>query len=397
MKKISLQIFAFFISILSVWGQENTESNESNYEKRNLKIEEVNILGSYYTQDGNNSGVTGGIGTEKLTDFSSSIDIKMVKPTAKGNKHLFGVNVGVDYYTSASSDNIDPLLVTSPSYSDTRVYPTLSYAFENTNNNSVIGGNVSFSSEFDYISRGGQLNYSKAFNKKQTEWVANLNVFFDELQEIKPYELRDSGKTRNYQTKTRNTFNLSNAIHQTINSRIQMALILDIAYQNGYLSTPFNRFYTKGASAAVLEVLPDSRIKVPVGLRGNIFLSDKFILRNFYRFYWDNWDIVSNTFQTELNAKVNNTFTLSPSVRLYQQTGSKYFYEKNELTQLADFRTSDFDLSNFQSIFAGLGLKIQPKNGIISPLFHSIELKYGYYARTNGLNAHLVSANIKIK
>jgi hypothetical protein len=106
---------------------------------------------------------------------------------------------------------------------------------------------------------------------------------------------------------------------------------------------------------------------------------------------------VSNTFQTELNAKVNNTFTLSPSVRLYQQTGSKYFYEKNELTQLADFRTSDFDLSNFQSIFAGLGLKIQPKNGIVSPLFHSLELKYGYYARTNGLNAHLVSANIKIK
>lgn len=397
MKKISLQIFAFFISILSVWGQESTEASESNYEKRNLKIEEVNILGSYYTQDGNNSGVTGGIGTEKLTDFSSSIDIKIVKPTAKGNKHIFGVNVGVDYYTSASSDNIDPLLVTSPSYSDTRVYPTLSYAFENTNNNSVIGGNVSFSNEFDYISRGAQLNYSKAFNKKQTEWIAKLNVFFDELQEIKPYELRDSGKTRNYQTKTRNTFNFSNAIHQTINSKIQMALILDIAYQNGYLSTPFNRFYTKGASAAVLEVLPDSRIKVPIGLRGNVFLSEKFILRNFYRFYWDNWGVVSNTLQAELNAKVNNTFTLSPSVRLYHQTGSKYFYNYQELIQLADFRTSDFDLSNFQSLFVGMGVKIQPKNGIISPLFNNLELKYGYYARTNGLNAHLVSANIKIK
>ncbi len=396
MKKISLQIFAFFISIISVWGQDKVEPKESNYEKRNLKIEEVNILGSYYTQDGNNSGVTGGVGTEKLTDYSSSIDIKIVKPTAKANKHIIGVNVGIDYYTSASSDNIDPILVSSPSYSDIRIYPTVSYAYENTNNNSVIGGNLSYSKEFDYVSRGGQINYSKAFNKKQTEWITKLNVFFDELQEIKPYELRGSN-TRIYETKTRNTFNLSNAINQTINSKIQMALILDVAYQNGYLSTPFNRFFIKNDSIAKLEVLPDSRIKIPLGIRGNIFLNDKLILRNFYRFYWDNWGILSNTIQTELNINVNSIFTLSPSLRWYQQTGSKFFYEKNELLQLADFRTSDFDLSNFQSIFGGLGIKIQPKNGIISPFFNSIELKYGYYARTNGLNAHLISMNVKIK
>lgn len=396
MKKISLQIFAFFISIISVWGQDKVEPKESNYEKRNLKIEEVNILGSYYTQDGNNSGVTGGVGTEKLTDYSSSIDIKIVKPTAKANKHIFGVNVGIDYYTSASSDNIDPILVSSPSYSDIRIYPTVSYAYENTNNNSVIGGNVSYSKEFDYVSRGGQINYSKAFNKKQTEWITKLNVFFDELQEIKPYELRGSN-TRIYETKTRNTFNISNAINQTINSKIQMALILDVAYQNGYLSTPFNRFFIKNDSIAKLEVLPNSRVKIPIGIRGNIFLNNKLILRNFYRFYWDNWGILSNTIQTELNININSVFTVSPSLRWYQQTGSKFFYEKNELLQLADFRTSDFDLSNFQSIFGGLGIKFQPKNGIISPFFNSIELKYGYYARTNGLNAHLISMNVKIK
>jgi hypothetical protein len=57
----------------------------------------------------------------------------------------------------------------------------------------------------------------------------------------------------------------------------------------------------------------------------------------------------------------------------------------------------DFDLSNFQSLFLGLGVKIQPKNGIINPLFNNLEIKYGYYMRSNGLNAHLVSANIRIK
>jgi hypothetical protein len=98
-----------------------------------------------------------------------------------------------------------------------------------------------------------------------------------------------------------------------------------------------------------------------------------------------------------LNTKISSALILSPSVRLYQQTGSQYFYEREELLQLADFRTSDFDLSNFQSLFLGLGVKIQPKNGIINPLFNNLEIKYGYYMRSNGLNAHLVSANIRIK
>jgi hypothetical protein len=94
---------------------------------------------------------------------------------------------------------------------------------------------------------------------------------------------------------------------------------------------------------------------------------------------------------------MNSALVFSPSIRLYQQTGSRYFYEKEELIQLVDFRTSDFDLSNFQSLFLGMGVKIQPKNGIINPLFHNLEIKYGYYMRSNGLNAHLVSANIRIK
>jgi hypothetical protein len=396
MKKISLHIIFLFFTICNLFSQNTENIVEKNYEKKRLKVEEVNILGSYYTQDGNNSGVTGGIGTEKLTDFSTAIDIKMYKPTSKGNKHVFGVNVGVDYYTSASSDNIDPLLRTSPSYSDTRYYPTLSYNYENALKNSTIGGNISFSKEYDYISRGAQINYSKAFNKKQTEWISKFNVFFDELLEIIPYELRGVN-TRFYPTKSRNTFNFSNALNQSINKKFQMAFILDFAYQNGYLSTPFNRFFTKNAIDAQMEVLPDQRVKIPLGIRGNVYLNERFILRNFYRFYWDNWGIISNTIQSELNVKMNSALVFSPSIRLYQQTGSRYFYEKEELIQLVDFRTSDFDLSNFQSLFLGMGVKIQPKNGIINPLFHNLEIKYGYYMRSNGLNAHLVSANIRIK
>ena len=63
---------------------------------------EIDILSAYYNQDGQHSPVTGGRGTEELTDISSSIIINIPK-----GKYLYNVNLGTDNITSASTDNID--------------------------------------------------------------------------------------------------------------------------------------------------------------------------------------------------------------------------------------------------------------------------------------------------
>lgn len=57
-----------------------------------LKVDEVNLVSSYYKQDGNNSAVTGGIGTEKLTDISNIINVKLIRYDKKKRKHTFGQN-----------------------------------------------------------------------------------------------------------------------------------------------------------------------------------------------------------------------------------------------------------------------------------------------------------------
>lgn len=50
----------------------------SPYKLKTIKIEEINLVSSLYHQEGNNSAVTGGIGTEKLTDVANSLDIKLL-------------------------------------------------------------------------------------------------------------------------------------------------------------------------------------------------------------------------------------------------------------------------------------------------------------------------------
>ena len=117
------------LSTLVGFGQNFQDSTI--YKNRKLKIEEVNFVSSYYKQDGNNSAVTGGIGTEHLTDFAITLDVKIAKYDRRSRKHTITGEIGVDVYSSASSDKIDPNTISSASSGDKRIYPSLTYAIAN--------------------------------------------------------------------------------------------------------------------------------------------------------------------------------------------------------------------------------------------------------------------------
>jgi len=71
-----------------------------------------------------------------------------------------------------------------------------------------------------------------------------------------------------------------------------MSLLTDIGYQKGLLGTAYQRVYFgDNGNNAYSEKLPDNRFKLPIGLRANYFLGDKFILRGFYRYYTDSWKL----------------------------------------------------------------------------------------------------------
>ena len=128
--------------------------------------------------------VTGGIGSEKLSDLSNTFELKLLKNTKSGITHHFRFMMGFDSYTSASSDKIDtatvyhntsvatsptpvprrhgrsgasnavasgPTIVVNgktygdfwPPYRDQRFYPSLSYSIENPENGLTLGAGIS--------------------------------------------------------------------------------------------------------------------------------------------------------------------------------------------------------------------------------------------------------------
>lgn len=122
MKKIFLTVLGI-AALLKSFSQQVTDSTP--FQSRKLKVEEINLVSSYYNQAGDHAAVTGGIGTQKLTDIANVFDIKLAKVDKKLRKHTLDLEVGIDHYTSASSDRIDLKANSSTSYADTRIYPSV--------------------------------------------------------------------------------------------------------------------------------------------------------------------------------------------------------------------------------------------------------------------------------
>lgn len=389
MKKIIISALAL-LGMLNAKAQENTNSGQS----KKLTLDEANLVSSYYHQDGNNSAVTGGVGTEKLTDISNTIDVTMVKYDKKDRKNKFNFSVGIDHYTSASSDMIDLKANSSASHADNRIYPSLSWSRENESKGTTLTGGVMFSTEFDYQSYGANIGFSQKTANRMGEFTAKFQTYLDQVKLIAPIELRAND---DYGTSGRNTFALSLAYSQIINRNFQIELLGDAVQQTGYLSLPFHRIYFNDNSVHQ-EILPDKRFKIPVGLRANYFLGDKVILRAYYRYYTDDWGLKSNTFSLETPVKISPFVSVSPFYRYYSQAAAKYFAPYQQHTAFDDFYTSNYDLSKFDSHFYGAGIRISPKNGLFGvERLNMLEIRYGHYTKSVGMKSDIISLNLRFK
>ena len=386
------------------------------YKKRVLESVEIDLLASFYSQDGDNAAVTGGIGTEELTDLASSIVVSI----PLNDDDVLKIDANVSAYTSASSSNVSPFDSGQPadpfvadsgaSANDLWLNGVVSYSHSSDDRNNIWGANVSVSQEYDYASFGFGGNYSYLLNDKNTELSIRANVFLDSWKIIYPFELRpfeDLGYTP-LQTNKRNSYALGFGFSQILSKKAQGSISLDLVQQEGLLSTPFQRVFFKDRDAIIIgngfqladdiERLPSSRFKIAIGGRLNYYINEMFVLRSYLRYYQDNWGITSYTASIEAPIKLGDFFTLYPSYRYYTQTKADYFYKANDALSTDAFYTSDYDLSNFNAGEFGLGVSytdIFTKVKLLGYGLKSINAKASYYNRSSSLSYFMVSGGIK--
>ncbi|PSL44287.1 uncharacterized protein DUF3570 [Chitinophaga niastensis] len=381
---------------LSACGQKTDDSTV--YKKQRLSKTDIQVLFSYYTQDGNHSAVTGGIGTEALQVYAPGFTITHQRDSLDAIQF----NAGVDVITSASKDRID-FVLSSASRVDSRIYMNLGYSRLLKRSRIRAGINTGFSIESAYLSLPLGISISHVNITRTREISASLQCFFDDLRWgrlggrsgetlmlIYPDELRYKQWFDIY---LRRSFNLSFAFYQVINKRMQLAIFPELVYQRGLLSTPYHRVYFNDNDHTLkVENLPRERWKIPLGIQLNVFTGNNVIIRSYYRFYRDNFGITAHTLQVETPVKISPAFTLSPLARFYTQTAVRYFrpYKQHDIQE--SFYTSDYDLSHFNSY----KLALTARYSLFKPLFgkysfQDMELRYAFYKRSDQLTAHIIS------
>ncbi len=342
---------------------------------KEVKPIEATFLFSYYEQDGTKSPVTGGIGDEALNDMVGGISLNI----PINNKLEVNFSGGVDVYSSASTDNINNehglYAESSASQRDTRIYGNLGVQFNNDKRRTTYGFGVGTSQEYDVSSYSLNASFSKLSKNRNTLFYAKTNVYNDTWTLYYPTELRwkygngnkdEIDQNPNDETEedegdggsdVRNTFNGSLTIEQDINPRLKASFTVEATYQSGLLSTPFHRMYFKDFSEHDVEKLPDHRLKVPVGIHLNYYVSKYMVVRLFYRYYFDDFDIKAHTASVEIPIKPFRSFAFAPFYRFHTQTASKYFQPYGFHSVSDDYYTSDYDLSNIQSNRVGLELR----------------------------------------
>ena len=387
--QVGVLLLLFYSFPLTITAQQT----DSGYVKKTISDTDLQILLSYYTQDGEHSAVTGGEGTENLQVYTP--DFQLVHKFDK-TKRLYA-SLGVDVISSASTDNID-FHVSSASSLDGRFHLSLGYGKEFPQAGVDLIGKGILSIESDYFSVGADLSGSYRDKSKMNSFSFQVQSFFDDLRWgrlnpstnfsptklIYPEELRFREWYDEYRRTSINTYMTWSRV---LNQRMVLNVSPGITLQRGLLATPFHRVYFENTLQPRVENLPNSRVKIPIGIGLNSFIGDEWILRSYYRFYWDDFGVISHTGNLEAPYKLSSSFTFTPFLRIYNQTASDYFKPFGEHDLSETFYTSDYDLSEFSSFKAGLGIRYYP----FASFLNELSMRYAYYYREDGLYAHILS------
>jgi hypothetical protein len=401
MKKICLTVVGMYFMLLHAFSQVTTDS--AAFKPRKLKLDEVNLVSSYYTQNGDHSSIRGGIGSEKVTDLANGLELKWVGWDTKQRKNTLTAGIGIDHHTAASQAYISKTGA-SQRTDGLRLYPSIDWTRENEGKGTSFSLGAYYSNEFNYQSIGLSAGATKK-TKNNGEFGLKLSGYFDQVKLIFPSEFEPAGpygtggrdrEHPDYGSSPRQTYTASFSFTQVINTRLQAAFLLDLVEQHGYLGLPFHRvFFTDGTDS--VEKLPSNRFKLPIGLRLNYFLGDKVILRGYYRYYTDSWGIRAHTASLEVPVKVTPFFSITPFYRFYTQTAAKYFAPYEEHLQSDTYYTSNYALSKFSSNFFGAGFRLAPPKGIFATHLSTMEIRYGHYTQTTDLVSNVISLNLQFR
>lgn len=361
---LCLAIFAgFFLrapQTVSAWQAQNAEEVLDN-ENRSFSAEAGHgsvTFGLNYYQNSDN-----GDGNPFLDETLMDIEPVIIFDYNVTDRFSINGDISYDYVSSASIDRLEDLGHQSGATGDFYYGASLGGAYK-LRPDLRIGGNLSFSTEYDYESIGLSGFVARDLNNKNTTLKLNLNAFQDTIDIIRWDGIQNEG------TDDRTTLSLTGNWYQIITPSTHSELGISATHQAGFLETAYNfaviedpdgpsfrrrwGLDQEGRGEVVREELPDTRTRGSIFGRVRTSLSPSTAVELGGRLYSDSWGISSVTIEPRLYQwLIKDSLSARLRYRFYVQTAADDYSEHFNLVT-PEFRTQDSDLGDFTANGAGI-------------------------------------------
>ncbi len=282
--------------------------------------------------------------------------------------------------------------------------------FEKTRGQAILGleqgidGNTSMavnlyrSQEVDYVSSSIIGSFTRELFSKNTT-ISLRGQYIDDLvgKILENGDLENRGKQSLW---------FKAGFGQVLSQNTVLDLSYDMLRHEGFLSDPYRQvqvFDQNNAFELSDELHPGKRVRQAVAGKLSQYIPDvRASLMGSYRYYFDDWQVKSQTLELQFNKYVFKNLISRFNYRYYTQTGSYFTRDRYVGEQFLndEFRTSDYKLQSFNSNNFGVSVTyllrgLAESNRDFEFLSAStIELRYFRYFNTLDFSANIFQMNV---
>lgn len=317
-------------------------------EKGMTKVKTVFNL--YHQNSNDGKQVVDNRGREETNVFEPMIFIEhqVGEETAISGRIVF------DAWTAASDTKMDNYTGASgsPIMGQSRVSANLGARQEKKLGDSNVmnyGVDFGFSSEYDYRSLNGSLNFSRSFAKDNFTLGGSFQYYKDEVDLFR--DISNPSTAQITKGNSRDILAATVSASQILTIKDIIQFDVTFAKSDGFLESTANSVLVGGTRQ--VEELPESRSRYAFSTRWIHGLSQTSSMNLSYRYYWDQWDASAHTLRAAYLFDIEEDESyMELFARVHSQSKVKYY--EDSFTSARSFMTSDSDMADYESYEGGV-------------------------------------------
>ena len=295
---------------------------------------------------------------------------------------------GASAFSRGTVNNTSDIKKTNVKMEEKRTALNASLVTRLKNRDEVTTG-FNISNERDYSVFGVNGDYLHWLNKSKNTSV-NIGASFQTNEVIVQIPDTNSGASPKVSEEISSVFATEAGISQLIDKKSLIKGSIFYSYESGYLTNPYYNV-VRNTNTVEVEKRPRLRVAFGFNIAYSNAISKKLTIHTKYKYYTDDWNIISDTFDINNYYEFNKKVIIGFGYRYYKQSSASFYNSSPAYFTNQKYASHDDRLSNFNSNTIKFSLQYKYNKKI------SYSMSYDIYEQSTGLKAIYNTIGMKYK